>query len=938
MVMEVLTLILKKRVRLSDSFRYHKQCEELEIINVCFAVDLFIFARGDVNSTCVILESLDEFKSVSGLIPSIPKSTTYFCNVIQHVKQAILNIMPFSEGELPVTYLGVPLILSRLLNKDCKILVEKAKNQIGDWKNKSLSFAGRLQLCKSVISSMNVYWASVLLIPKGIIYDIQQLIRGFLWCNGEYKRVLAMVKNNPFGMDKWCNLSPLFHLLSNRDITREGFHNKNNMADLILNGVWLWPQSWIRRAPELAQIVVPIIVESSPDTWQWKDRCGTLGAFSVAKVWEAIRNRGAQVDWYRIVWFSHAIPRHAFHLWLIMRNSLKTQDRVRQWDVGSTDLNMLRCALCKAQRDSHSHLFFECPFSAKVWLYVRDLAGTDLILPNLHDIISHLQPMQNKRTARSILGKVTAIEESKDLTSLSLDELIRNLKVHEMIIKKDSEIVKAKIERKSLALKAKKESSDEECSTSGSEDEEYAMTVRDFTKFFKRRVRIVRQPRNDKKTFQRSRDDKNGKSKRNGEEDNEKAKDETCLVAQALNEICLGVDLEPDEWIQDSGCSKHMTGNRKLFLTYKAYNVDNVIFGSNLRGQICDNKCRVTFSKHDSEITKDGKVIVPSTSALQVLRRLRSIFTSVYAAKVYKARKRFLYAKRNKAISLGKGASKVSREVYSLFPQKTAPVTLNPNHTTTDHYDIEWFKKGKALQAKKAEALKSTRAESSNANRSKTPTKSGCSRHMTGFKSYLHKYMEQPRPKVVFGDDSTCTTEGYGSIKCNGIVFTKFDKKRGTIFNSNKEIVMIAPRVRDVYVLDMTSSAQESCFFAKASENLYWIWHKRLAHLNFKTINKLAKQNLVIGLPSLVYSKDKPCWAYAFHQDMASSVRVPVENVTLFSLEHLLQENTDSFPVFATGVPVGPVFLLGLLVHAIVAAYASRAAVTLSVTSFLMAA
>ncbi|GJS62812.1 retrovirus-related pol polyprotein from transposon TNT 1-94 [Tanacetum coccineum] len=272
-------------------------------------------------------------------------------------------------------------------------------------------------------------------------------------------------------------------------------------------------------------------------------------------------------------------------------------------------------------------------------------------------------------------AKVTAIEELKDLTSLSLDELIENLKVHEMIIKKDSEIVKAKVERKSIALKAKKESSDEECSTSGSEDEEYAMAVRDFKKFFKRRGRFVRQPRNDKKTFQRSRDDKNGKSDRkcfrcgdpnhlirecpkppkdknqrafvegswsdSGEEDDEKVKDETCLVAHASSEICLGVDLEPDEWIKDSGCSKHMTGNRKLFSTYKAYNGGNVIFGSNLRGniigkctisndslkidnvehvdnlgfnllsigQICDNKCRVTFSEHDSEIIKDGKVI-----------------------------------------------------------------------------------------------------------------------------------------------------------------------------------------------------------------------------------------------------------------------------------------------------------------------------------------
>ncbi|GJS73673.1 retrovirus-related pol polyprotein from transposon TNT 1-94 [Tanacetum coccineum] len=304
-------------------------------------------------------------------------------------------------------------------------------------------------------------------------------------------------------------------------------------------------------------------------------------------------------------------------------------------------------------------------------------------------------------------AKVTAIEESKDLTLLSLDELIGNLKVHEMIIKKDFEIVKAKGERKSLALKAKKESSDEECSTSGSEDEEYVMAIRDFKKFFKRRGRFVRQPRNDKKTFQRSCDDKNGKGDRKcfrcgdpnhliGEcpkppkDKNQRAfvegfssfeasssetkeikfvkaqkktsSDEGPInmggphIVQAASKIimrppaatprseksiCLGVDLEPDEWIKDSGCSKHMTGNRKLFSSYKAYNGGNVIFGSNLRGniigkgtisndslkidnvehvdnlrfnllsvgQICDNKCRVTFSEHDSEITKDGKVI-----------------------------------------------------------------------------------------------------------------------------------------------------------------------------------------------------------------------------------------------------------------------------------------------------------------------------------------
>ncbi|GKF66005.1 hypothetical protein Tco_0192522, partial [Tanacetum coccineum] len=112
-------------------------------------------------------------------------------------------------------------------------------------------------------------------------------------------------------------------------------------------------------------------------------------------------------------------------------------------------------------------------------------------------------------------ANVTAIEESKDLTSLSLDELIGNLKVYEVIIKKDSEIVKDKREKsRYLALKAKRESSDDDSWTSKSEDEEYAMAVKEFKKFFKRRRRFVRQPRDERKLLQRSRDNKNGKSER----------------------------------------------------------------------------------------------------------------------------------------------------------------------------------------------------------------------------------------------------------------------------------------------------------------------------------------------------------------------------------------------------------------------------------------
>ncbi|GJZ32457.1 cold-inducible RNA-binding protein [Tanacetum coccineum] len=56
----------------------------------------------------------------------------------------------------------------------------------------------------------------------------------------------------------------------------------------------------------------------------------------------------------------------------------------------------------------------------------------------------------------------------------------------------------------------------------------------------------------------------------NGEDEEENNKDETCLVAQASNQICLGINLEPKEWIKDSGCPKHMTGNQRLFSKYQA--------------------------------------------------------------------------------------------------------------------------------------------------------------------------------------------------------------------------------------------------------------------------------------------------------------------------------------------------------------------------------
>nr|GEZ73504.1 zf-CCHC domain-containing protein/UBN2 domain-containing protein [Tanacetum cinerariifolium] len=179
-------------------------------------------------------------------------------------------------------------------------------------------------------------------------------------------------------------------------------------------------------------------------------------------------------------------------------------------------------------------------------------------------------------------AKVTATEESKNLTTLSLDKLIGNLKVYQEVIKKDFETVKSKREQsRSIALKARKESSDDDSSTSDSEAEEYAMAVRDFNKFFKRRGRFVRQPHKERKSFQRNKDDKNDKVERkcfkcgdpnhligecpklsrfqnqkafvggfwseNNEDEEEKTKDEKCLLVKASNEVLFETEYFSDD-------------------------------------------------------------------------------------------------------------------------------------------------------------------------------------------------------------------------------------------------------------------------------------------------------------------------------------------------------------------------------------------------------
>ncbi|GJX96559.1 hypothetical protein Tco_0352357 [Tanacetum coccineum] len=182
------------------------------------------------------------------------------------------------------------------------------------------------------------------------------------------------------------------------------------------------------------------------------------------------------------------------------QNNLKTKkDEIVSFDKQSDDLKKKLAKIIKLKcqvRDNKIDLLVQ----QYERFTILEEESIDNAFARFNTIITSLKALDegfsSKNYVRKFLmalhpkwrAKVTAIKESKDLTLLSLYELIGNLKVYEVIIKKDSEMVKGKRgQSRSLTLKAKKKSSDEESSTSDSEDEEYAITVRDFKKFFKRR-------------------------------------------------------------------------------------------------------------------------------------------------------------------------------------------------------------------------------------------------------------------------------------------------------------------------------------------------------------------------------------------------------------------------------------------------------------------
>ncbi|KAL0289058.1 UNVERIFIED_CONTAM: hypothetical protein Scaly_2713200 [Sesamum calycinum] len=109
------------------------------------------------------------------------KEPDYFIPISAAGTATDTGLLGFQEGTLPIKYLGIPLTSSRLTMSDCRPLIDKVEARLAGWNHQNLSYAGRLQLIKSVLSTLHMYWASAFILPKGILKILEKKMRRFLW-------------------------------------------------------------------------------------------------------------------------------------------------------------------------------------------------------------------------------------------------------------------------------------------------------------------------------------------------------------------------------------------------------------------------------------------------------------------------------------------------------------------------------------------------------------------------------------------------------------------------------------------------------------------------------------------------------------------------------------------------------------------------------------
>ncbi|XP_022874167.1 uncharacterized protein LOC111392993 [Olea europaea var. sylvestris] len=324
-----------------QDFKYHWRCEKEKITHLCFADDLIVFCRAKVGSVSLIGECLNRFKALSGLLPNPDKSNLFASGVSTYLKDQLLDVLGYKEGVLPVRYHGVPLISSKLRASDCKMLVDRIIATAKSWTCQALSYAGRLQLINTVLFSIQVYWSSVILLPKAVIKQVENSLRVFLWKGSDLGIGGAKVA--------WAKISM-----------------PKEEGGLGLRGLEIWNKATIGRS--IWELKCP-----KDCSWSWRKILG-LRDIGRDKIKSRIGNGRHTSLWYdnwhplsplekflgeRIIRESR-LSRQAK---LAIQGGIYTQSKLLRFGL----VQSMSCVLWGCSMEDLDHLFFTCPFSERVW-------------------------------------------------------------------------------------------------------------------------------------------------------------------------------------------------------------------------------------------------------------------------------------------------------------------------------------------------------------------------------------------------------------------------------------------------------------------------------------------------------------------------------------------------------------------------------------------
>ncbi|KAL0287710.1 UNVERIFIED_CONTAM: putative ribonuclease H protein [Sesamum radiatum] len=380
LVMEIWNVLLRFRVQNSAEFQYHWKCKELGLINLCFADDVLLFCKAHLPSITIISDTLNEFAALSGLKVNPAKSQIIFSRAVQHDRQQILEYLGFQEGALPIKYLGIPLTSSRLTLTDCRPLFDKVDARLAGWNHLNLSYAGRLQLIKAVLSTLHMYWASAFIIPKGVLKILEKKMRKFLWCGSAgsgnakvaWERICKPKEEGGLGLHSLITtnqalmLKQLWRIIQNdgTSIWVDWIQHYRLRQSTIWTfngalGSWGW-RKMLNLRPLLQRGVIyklPPINATAADTISWRS---SSGKYSFQAAVSLIQTTTPHVFWHGLLQGKFKIPRHGFILWLAILEKLSTMDK--PW-VPSAENG---CVLCGGLFDeTHDHLFFKCWYSKR---------------------------------------------------------------------------------------------------------------------------------------------------------------------------------------------------------------------------------------------------------------------------------------------------------------------------------------------------------------------------------------------------------------------------------------------------------------------------------------------------------------------------------------------------------------------------------------------